>query len=453
MSRRAALLAALVVTACVLAPAGGASATTPCALSAAQQGESVSGAFVVYGGNPGTSAREWSAPAQICGAVVVSFHGDPAVGCAAMGVCGISGQAGYDGDGAAQLLATIVGRGPHAKVAGVAFGEDQTTGETALVTRTAPDGSVHTCSDTGPSTGSSLSLSGTLLATQLDALPDDLTLGVRCAAPARSDIAAALPSPTVALSGLIAKGGVVDMSGSEPFAGHGFSGTVTSTLSLAIGRKSPSSATGSSSQGPLPKAVFARYGITGVGGTLSAHFAGPADPGECAVLDACGLSSDVVLSAPAATGTASFDAFALGRGRTPAQRMAHAGTVLGQLDIATGFTLAATASWPDQAQPCTDSLGGLGLQASASSSGGHVVVALFPEQQDIFRSRCPGPFAGDFAASRPLELGSFPARSLGAPSLTVHLERQSTATADDGYTATVTPDLTLKLRRRSIGAE
>ncbi len=378
-----------------------------------------------------------SHPAQgaVCGTVTVNFHGDPAAGCAAAGLCDVSGTVTWS---TATTGDAIVGATRGGKVSGELIGDSGQDSYSATVVRTAADGSQHTCSQSS-STGSTLvTIGGTRERTvvALASLGDRDPLAGRCAGPREADVAAALPSASTTIAALQAQGSLKLGGSATQFSGDGFSGTVTSTVTFAHSRMLVYADDGSS--GPSVGEPVAFYRVT-VRGQLNAQIAGPTS--GCEALDACGLSESVTVAPGRQLSDGAF------AGPLPTQR--HGETELHALDRAGSldgalFLVAqgsATSTQPGAAQ-CT---GSAGESVSTVAFGFHrnrVYLELAGTGSgDLFRTHCPGPFASDFGV---LATGTLTHR--GSRSFTLHFNRGAHETSADGYTLSTQPDLTITLR-------
>ncbi len=412
------------------------------------------------GGTTETSADSFYAPksetssaVNVCGTVVVAFHGDPAAGCAAMGVCDISGQLGYDARGAGELLAARVGKttfGGTIEPSGD-YLNGTTTHVVALVTRTTADGVQHTCSDTGVFTA--LTFGNTIAAPLLSVFPYPESPSGDCAGPLATDFIGALPRPNIA--GLVRSGGQLDLSGAFPFSGHGFSGTATSTLALGVGKPLNVKLTHGGSSG---YGVEATYTLTGLHGTIAAQLA-DGGGGTCAGLDACGLKADLLDTVASSAGTVLLAADVPARDhRLPLlEQLADARDAGGDIDPQSGFTLSATVTRADEPQPCVDTVTDMltGFEFDAARSRG-VVTDLALPQGDPFRSRCAGPAMADLGSNPEgfpgVAVGSVKVGQLAHRTITLELTQATRVSNEAGYNGTITPSLTLTARLRSIRA-
>jgi hypothetical protein len=183
---------------------------------------------------------------QAEGFVRMTFGGDESAGCRERGVCGISGTSTY----------TFGGKPEAGEITWLRLGSDTefmdgffiTKGETVADVTTA--GSPERCVDRVPRSFDSMSLEPGRKRVRYDWRgrpdpigdeegvlggedgPDDLR--TRCAGPASADIANALPRATLPYRVFRSKRSKFQVTGSRPFAGGGFAGTVEWDMRYAL---------------------------------------------------------------------------------------------------------------------------------------------------------------------------------------------------------------------------
>ncbi len=343
---------------------------------------------------------------EVTGPLLIAWSGDPAHGCAAAGLCGVSGtlQMHFGDDelsgsgGPPELLAN----------------DD---GAVARVQTAAPDGSVTTCADLVPVQfdiavhGASAQVAGTLLG-----LGSQAPSAGRCAGPTSSQLAA-LKLPVRRL----AHG--YDLTGRTSFASGPFAVSVISGVRARItfggngGTGEFSGGTGEIISGGatgvpvkrhsvLVERTSLTYRVTGFSGALTTNFAGLAAP-ACDALGACGATGRLVQSF-----TASGDVRLLGARITNR----HVGRNRALADLRRGaMTLSGTFNQQAVQETVAESsaqTGGLSCMATSSVllTGG---VTNKPHRgsdelilsdtfdgfgdgpPDPFRTACPGPSAQD----------------------------------------------------------
>lgn len=256
-------------------------------------------AVAVVGGVALGAVRSPSAPIDqpvfVAGTLTYAWHGDPARGCAAEGLCGAHGSLMVHFDGYGDL--TSAGQRGSASL--------NSASATVRVLRDDPSIAPGECVDVIPlnSVGVTLRrLNARNYTAIIDASP--ISAG-RCAGPLTNEIAR-LTLPARRLAG---RNLGFDLHGSTSFAGGPFSGQLISTVVLAPDTVDQGALTGqsssSSSSGPPPRPPrvrhvlieFAqlRYRITGASGALETLFAGAAQP-YCVPLDNCGATGSLDVS-------------------------------------------------------------------------------------------------------------------------------------------------------------
>src|SRR5207302_1009496 len=225
---------------------------------------------------------------RVSGSVVATWHGDPARGCAAAGVCSASGSATYRPgfDGMLRVAKNSVGFA----------GSEASEPPIVRVRQGAPNAPIA-CADVLESIFSPLSFAylGDELQVSLEAL--DLSAG-RCAGPRTLDLSHAFPQGKVKTAGLERTGHTIDLAARTRFAAGPFSGDVFSTVRVALGRARSVQANISPDILRLPRSpggerrywvLDLEYRIAGAAGTLVTDFRGVSDP-ACQALGSCGTS-------------------------------------------------------------------------------------------------------------------------------------------------------------------
>lgn len=402
---------------------------------------------------------ETTVPVSASGELVVSFHGDVFSGCVADGLCGYSGTVIVQPGNGLQLAVGRL-RGAHGRSyeAFLELGAGPTELLSAAeVRRTAVGKPAGMCADARQSfTSSPISITGGEATVALLQSGGTL-LETRCAGPLDGDLAAVSPSATVPLSTLLRGRSTVSLRGTRSFATHGFAGTVSSTITLALGK--PQTVSPGSSKPFFPKGiktqrtrtVTEQLSLEHTSGALSASIQGTASAAICGLLDSCGLSGTLTLtpqplqsagelyaSGPATRPYRDFlAALGLSRGGNP-----RGIQVLGDVEWVDGGTAAEDLSQPGA---CTDSepLGAAGL--TIAPLGGRVATSF-----SVFsppRTGCPGPLLG----SEPLASGELPRRDLGAHTLALTV-RAAGSREDDGYVAELGGSLTVEVRRGALSS-
>jgi hypothetical protein len=395
------------------------------------------------------------------GRLTVTFAGDPATGCAAHGLCGYTGTESFKPKGIGELsVATYAGHGGHYRTATMVLGGGPGGPVVSAVERSQANGTTTACHDRQSSGGFiSLPVSGDRVTIGL-ARARTAFLGTRCAGPVDADIAAALPSQTVALSRILHGSHTIDLRSSHRFAAHGLAGTVTSTLVLALGhprrlstRRSPTSPISP----PKAKRRTARvsYRVVRVGGSAVSTVRTPAVAADCEPFDACGLQGAIdVVPGSTSGGFAFVDAVA------PVSRPKRdllaalgltsdgnpSGISVGGIAIASVHGTV-SADLTQQHGVCRDQVGLRDFVLSVLRRANRLMMSLSPavsQADDPLRTRCPGP---DLARPR-FTKTSVPLSVLRHPTFTVTFH--GSAFGDGPYRVTTRSDLTITLHRTKV---
>jgi hypothetical protein len=271
-------------------------------------------------------------------------------------------------------------------------------------------------------------------------------LATRCAGPTDADLAGSAPTATLPLARLLHGRTVLNLSGARTFASHGFAGTLTSTLTMQLGRPQSEGGRPPGAKTQPTRTVTEHLSLVQVRGQLSAAFSATANPIVCGLLDSCGasgtltledtprqISAEVIASAPASRPYRDF-LTALGLSRS-----GHARGIAVVMIVGWQANVVATRS--QAGQTCTDTAptGGVSL---AFGSG----VGQFGALAGPWRTRCPGPALGN---PTPLLTGAFN-RSVLAHRQFALTARATGSVADDGYLTVSRGSLSIVLRRGTV---
>jgi hypothetical protein len=365
----------------------------------------------------------------VSGSVVAIWHGDPARGCRAAGVCNTSGTATYRPGFDGRLL---VGRNS------VSFGGSESAEPPVVRVRDGGPTAPIACADVLESFFSPLSFAylGDELQVTLDGL--ELSAG-RCGGPRTLDLAHALPRGTIKTALLRRAGGMLDLSARTRFVAGAFSGEVISTVKMTRGRarvvredlapevlgELPGPSTG-------PRRYWildVHYRIAGVSGGIVTDFRGVPDPG-CRALGACGTLGSSTYSLQGVSGR--IDVLAVGRIRRGRHRPSVS-TALHRLRSGSLSVYADTRLWRARATvsqlvtspagTCSDSLFTEPPVIDSRANKTALVLLLRSDElgslADTLRTRCPGPSQPDVLKEASLAHGSIPFEAVGAPALQV----------------------------------
>jgi hypothetical protein len=313
------------------------------------------------------------------------------------------------------------------------------------------------CSDRAQAQGgflAALSLHGGRVDVGLDHAQQPI-FGTHCAGPLGADLAGALPHGPVSLARLRRGRLTINLAGSAPFAAGGFSGTVDSTVSLALGppRTQPRHVTAPPHSTPTRIATV-RYRITHLSGKATTTVRASGTAAVCGPFDACGLQGTISVTPRAASDDSVFlgasaperrsrrdllTALGLQRGGDPAGVFVHG------VGETTGG--AVTADLAQDGNACSNQLALQQTEIVLRKHADRLIVSVSPERSqpaDPLRTRCPGPALG----RRPLTSASLPLNILRPSRFTVSLNGDSFH--DGPYRVTSRSTLTIGLQRRGV---
>ena len=411
-------------------------------------------------------AREVSGPIATRGAVTITWHGDPARGCATAGLCGYRGSVSASAFGGGQYF-FFVSRGRRL-IDDFAF-LDLARQPVVRVRRAGAtdDGS---CLDLNRIDLLSIASTPAGVGRARIGISDlPLTTG-SCAGPNLSRALARLPRRSVSLSRLGRQPVVADLAGSAPYVSGRFSGTVTSTLRLRLGREERGNLSGGGGliRGPGHPArrkvrvrvvhFHAVYRVARFRGNLSASFGGLAGA-PCAQLDACGVKGTAGWAIRTPGGNLVVVGDSLARKSDHGFRGALAAVARTDGAYAEfrrpGFfgTTTADVTRPDGV-PCHDTARVLAPALGAEVSGGRLVALLGgdeaePAGADLLRTGCPGPRDSDVLHNPGLPRGSTPLTVLANRRFGLPLFGSNRFNAS-GYAGSQSSYFNMTLKRRSV---
>lgn len=403
------------------------------------------------------------------GLLTYTWHGDPARGCAAAGVCGDHGSVIVHFDGFGDLT---VGKRSDS-------GFLSSASATARVRRDDPSANPGECVDaiSVDSIGVELRrVSGPRYVARIDAAP--VSAG-RCAGPLGSELSS-VRLPARRLPGRLTG---FDLRGATSFAGGPFSGRLISTVRLVPDRSEPiQSSTGgssSSSAGPpatppprirhiLVEFVNVRYRVTGAAGALQYAFTGAPQP-YCIPRDDCGVSGSLTLTLSGVRSSLTISASRVVT-RPASMRRAIADLRAGLLDINVPplFTTAHARVTEQMVQAgvgsCLDIvstrpeflLAELGFNLRGQAIPAELTGAS--DGSDPLRTHCPGPSSADvtgnssfavFGQGPTLGRGSIALTDLGSPRIALPLGDPGPFNGS-GYSGTRSGSLGLQLSLTNV---
>lgn len=387
------------------------------------------------------------------GSLTYTWHGDPARGCAAAGVCDTQGELILRPTDDAQV--SDLGRHHTADINVDVSGVDR-------VLRGGAD--PGECVDL-PQTVFGLDMR---LQSATKAVLNAPANSGRCAGPLQNDLA----SMTIPVRQAGGSGAALDLRDERSFVAGPFSGSFVSTLVLHPAGSSSSQifSSGSSGSGSssasrhvvLEQAALS-YRVTGGSNELETLFSGASD-GSCQVLDACGASGSLALlvKRPAAFTVQAFRTVHARRSKRRVLADLRHGRLNMQGDASVTGYVNETYEWGDGSS-CRDSvslpsrqlqliLGSPGPGASRGSIPVSLISNLGPEVE-LLRTHCPGPAGSDLVGQNEiLARGSVTADELLRKQLTLTLTTPS-AFAGLGYTGSRSGSIQLELTLVKVHAE
>lgn len=404
-------------------------------------------------------------PVTVTGSLSVAFHGDAASGCAALSACGASGTLSWRPASSGELLSLVTGSGSHRDYVTTALVlEDESTTPMDGTHVQSVDATGATCSDT-TSSGDEIPMpvSGATATLALDTAEPSLVT-TRCLAPLASDVGRALGTIRASAAQLLAGHLTLKFPTSGTFTAGGFTGTVSSSIRLALGRPQVerlSAATAPPGSHPRHQPHYRLVAVTyraQLSGGTSLALDADAGRALCTPVDSCGFTGtttvrpngngvpavwEAVVPAAVSEQRALRD-LGLRSGRPNRQRL-----VTGEGVWAVGGT--ATTSISRLGQTCTNGAGIGPLATLFGSVRGMFGVALLDatylgDAIGVGRTRCPGPFDHRVLFAE----GFIPLHELRHRTVSVPLTLGGGYFSDDGWHGTARPDLRLTLVRESV---
>lgn len=340
---------------------------------------------------------------QTSGSIVYAWQGDPARGCAQVGVCGVHGTLVLQPLDGAELIMDTPSQG------------DLLLNNVSAIERV-QGGDLEnggTCVDQGQEGGGDLMLSLKPHGVVTGSFGDTLTSG-RCAGPVAQELAA------VPIRGRRSTGARPswDLSESVPYAAGPFTGTLVSTLVLTPGHSSSSSSSSSSSgsffggggspSSSKPHKVLVEevdlfYRFRTAPGALGFSFRG--DPGPfCAALESCGATGSATLGFPSFFGLFPVTASRVVSApvsRRQALKDFRAGKLHFGLELPVAGPPVQLSELFEDAGKCTDEVPagalviGLGPLFGPNAALPLTVNLGDVGEDELLRTHCPGPEATD----------------------------------------------------------
>jgi hypothetical protein len=395
-------------------------------------------------------------PVCVTGRVTVTFAADQATGCTAHGLCSYSGTDTWEPQGIGDLGVTTIAQDGHRSTSVTLVIGAVSTPVLSSVQRVGVGTSAAACSDHAQAEGGffALSVHGGRVGVGLDHAQEPI-FGTRCAGPLSADLAVALPHRTVGLARLRHGRLTINLSGSAPFAAGGFSGTVDSTVTLALGRPRIQPRHVTSPPGSTPTRITTvRYRITHLGGEAITTVRASGAAAVCGPLDACGLQGTIKVTPRGRSDgsvflTASAPERRSKRDLLTALGLQSGGDTAGIFVDGAGETTggAVAADLTQGGAACSNQVSLQQTEILLRKHADRLIVSVSPERSqaaDPLRTRCPGPALG----RHPLTSASLPLNILRRSRFTVRLHGDSFH--DGPYNVTSRSTLIIGLQRRGV---
>lgn len=401
--------------------------------------------------------RSLSAPLSLSGGVTVSWHGDRARGCAAAGLCDYRGSVTAPGAGEGSLELDGSGRAPDV------YGYLDPEQRPIVRVQRGLDGACVDATDGEYEVEVGRPRAGRV---RVAVAPYGLDRG-RCAGPELAQVLERLPGRNVSWRRLRDGGLTVPLERRVSYSNGRFSGTVTSTLRLHVGRFGTGDlevtdqvSRPSRSHRVRVAELEAVYRVTGLSGSMETDFAG-LDAPLCDAFDACGVSGSsrwAVLSASGGTvvigGVARARPGDRGlRGALAAIRRTRAGvSSYGSVRHALGTT--GTLLSRPGGRTCSDSQPVAAPGMAFSLQVARIPLALGGEEEnalagDFVHTGCPGPTESDVLGGGSLAEATLPLSAVRSRRLEVPMNA-SARFHGPGYSGARRGRFTLGLRRVAL---
>jgi hypothetical protein len=405
--------------------------------------------------------RYLSANLSTTGTVSVTWHGDPARGCAAAGLCGYRGSTSADFvDG--ELFLIVDRQGVED-----AFGDlEQDTPSVVRVQRREASGAADTCVDATSSGAADVTLRGPRSGAARIGLAGTGLAAGHCAGPDLSDALLRLPQRPISLARLRRGATTIDLTASKPFRSGRFSGRLVSTLRLHVGRMQRSHDIASDSPGAGHRGrrlvrladLHSVYRIASLAGKSAATFRG-LDAPACSGVDACGVSGAADWSILSSGGTVVIDAEAIARRSdrglhgliSAVRRRGSRGYVAAFAEVHHQSGTTSARIERTGGASCSDSrpVAPPYLDTPTSRTGARFVLgspSVTPAGSDLLRTGCPGPTGASVLGRHPVASGRLPLKAVARRRITLRL--RSGGPFDDGaYRGAWRSSFTLQLER------
>lgn len=424
-------------------------------------------AAAIAAATAGTAHAEFrytSTPFDTSGSLTITWHGDPAAGCATAGLCGYRGTTTYPVARRGFLESLWDGR----ELIDVSGELDLPGRSTTRVTRDVPGGDPAVCVDRGHGTFFYLDVRHAYRDRYSVELADELDPGAiasgRCAGPTLSDVGDSLPSAVFRLDRIKRPGARINLAGRFPFHAGPLVGEVVSTLQLRSrrSRTKVEHEDGRPPHGERDVFVDLSYAVKRLSAAIGVDF--HATQEGCEAIDACGAMGSERYEASVERGR--LDVFAIApwhrRGkpslRRALQHIAKHGFIFGSSELpqrgrgetASTFALPGLPACSDRLDPGStpplffDGRRGklaLALGFGADESSGDAF-------DDVLVGRCPGPTQAQVFGAAPFARMRLPVSALTRKRLDLLL-RAAGSFSRRGYAGTRRTRVDASLERTS----
>jgi hypothetical protein len=393
------------------------------------------------------------------GSMKVIWHGDPAAGCAAAGMCDYSGSTTYQLSGRAFI---DIDRFDH-EFTDVSGDLDPSGRATVRVLRKVAGAPPAECRDGADFAAFSLDVHHAYsdrysIGLGTDVGPSPIVTG-RCAGPVLSDFAGSLPTAAFKVRDAKRRGHRINLAGRFPFTSGPLSGEVVSTLVLRTRRTTTHTEPSNSRQarqGHRVLFVDVEYAVERAQADVAADFRALESP-ACRLLDACATSGRDTYSLTGHGGSVHVFGIVRTHARhrpklSKAIRMALGQGHLGGFgELGGSGTTTDTLTRPG-APTCTDELHPAGpFVALETVRRSRLRMSFGPpdSESDLLNGRCPGPIEATTLRGPTFASATIPLRALERRHLHAVLAR-SGAFSSRGYRGTRSARLELDLRRAHV---
>jgi hypothetical protein len=417
-----------------------------------------------------SSTKEVDLEGDATGQVTLTWHGDPARGCAAAGVCDVSGSIVFK-PGYFDVYGVLRPDGRFYPGAAFVFTSDPAIVQTR---RQVGAGPPSACLDLVDADGVTLSPTEqpggrySFDVSTAHSYTNGLSTG-RCAGPTAKQLETAFPTGLLQTPKKGHRSRLLDLTGRKSFTAGPFSGELVSTVTARLWPEFYGDDEDDSESDSVPDrhrrtlrllTVEFEYGIQSMAGSLVTTFSGSADP-FCRPFDSCGVQGTSTYSTATKGGDVGIGGYrVLGRHEKVTRRAALRELRAGRLAVSGDSILAdgalariASSVRHADGSSCTDPgetspLAPLTV-ARARKAAHFVLGSSIYDRGNTLRTDCQGPSEDDVLGPKAaLATGSVPVTALGAKSLQVKLAAAGSFRAG-AYTGSRSGAIDLRLVRKA----